>query len=213
MEMELMKIISIEGNIGSGKSTFVNELKNNIENVIFIDEPVDQWNEIKDKEGKTIIEKYYEDKNKYSFPFQMMAYISRLVLFKKAIESKKYDIIITERCLYTDKYVFTKMLYDEGLMNLIEYSIYNKWFKEFVEDYDIHYVYLKTSVETVNSRVLKRSREGEKIDISYLRKCNDYHNKWLSNEKNVTIINANNEKNNKDTKKWINIVKDVINKT
>ena len=208
-----MKIISIEGNIGSGKSTFVNELKNNIENVIFIDEPVDQWNEIKDKEGKTIIEKYYEDKNKYSFPFQMMAYISRLVLFKKAIESKKYDIIITERCLYTDKYVFTKMLYDEGLMNLIEYSIYNKWFKEFVEDYDIHYVYLKTSVETVNSRVLKRSREGEKIDISYLRKCNDYHNKWLSNEKNVTIINANNEKNNKDTKKWINIVKDVINKT
>lgn len=208
-----MKIISIEGNIGSGKSTFVNELKNNIENVIFIDEPVDQWNEIKDKEGKTIIEKYYEDKNKYSFPFQMMAYISRLVLFKKAIESKKYDIIITERCLYTDKYVFTKMLYDEGLMNLIEYSIYNKWFKEFVEDYDIHYVYLKTSVETVNSRVLKRSREGEKIDISYLRKCNDYHNKWLSNEKNVTIINANNEKNNKYTKKWINIVKDVINKT
>ena len=208
-----MKIISIEGNIGSGKSTFVNELKNNIENVIFIDEPVDQWNEIKDKEGKTIIEKYYEDKNKYSFPFQMMAYISRLVLFKKAIESKKYDIIITERCLYTDKYVFTKMLYDEGLMNLIEYSIYNKWFKEFVEDYDIHYVYLKTNVETVNSRVLKRSREGEKIDISYLRKCNDYHNKWLSNEKNVTIINANNEKNNKDTKKWINIVKDVINKT
>ena len=47
-----MKIISIEGNIGSGKSTFVNELKDNIENVLFIDEPVDQWEEIKDKKEK-----------------------------------------------------------------------------------------------------------------------------------------------------------------
>ena len=31
-----MKIISIEGNIGSGKSTFVNELKDNIENVDYL---------------------------------------------------------------------------------------------------------------------------------------------------------------------------------
>ena len=208
-----MKIITIEGNIGSGKSTFVNELKDNIENVLFIDEPVDQWEEIKDKEGKTIIEKYYEDQKKYSFPFQMMAYISRLVLLKKAIESNKYDIIITERCLYTDKYVFTKMLYDEGLINLIEYSIYNKWFEEFIEDYNIYYVYLKTSPDTANLRVLKRSREGEKIDILYLTKCNDYHNKWLNDEKNVTIIDANNEKTIKDTQKWINIVRDIINKT
>ena len=121
--------------------------------------------------------------------------------------------IYKKHLLPIKEYVFTKMLYDEGLINLIEYSIYNKWFEEFIEDYNIYYVYLKTSPDTANLRVLKRSREGEKIDILYLTKCNDYHNKWLNDEKNVTIIDANNEKTIKDTQKWINIVRDIINKT
>ena len=45
------KIISIEGNIGSGKSTLLNNLKEEYKynpNVVFLDEPVDSWNNIKD---------------------------------------------------------------------------------------------------------------------------------------------------------------------
>ena len=123
-----MKIISIEGNIGSGKSTFMKKLKENNKDkrVLFLDEPVEEWNTIKDIDGKNIIEKYYSNQEKYAFSFQMMAYISRLTLLKRAFESKKYEIIITERSLYTDKNVFCKMLYDDGLINLIEYKIYNK---------------------------------------------------------------------------------------
>ena len=43
-------IYSIDGNIGSGKSTLIKELqKNNMDqSIIFIPEPVDVWNEIKD---------------------------------------------------------------------------------------------------------------------------------------------------------------------
>ena len=44
------KIISIEGNIGSGKSTLVEELRKkfgNNEKVCFLQEPVDIWNTIK----------------------------------------------------------------------------------------------------------------------------------------------------------------------
>lgn len=208
-----MKIISIEGNIGSGKSTFMKKLKENNKDkrVLFLDEPVEEWNTIKDVDGKNIIEKYYSNQEKYAFSFQMMAYISRLTLLKRAFESKKYKIIITERSLYTDKNVFCKMLYDDGLINLIDYKIYNKWFDEFTDLLqNIHYVYLKTEPNIANERVLKRSRKGEIIDIRYLIRCNDYHNNWLNKEKQVIVIDANKENDEKNIKLWINMVETLI---
>ena len=84
----MSQIISIEGNIGSGKSTILKSLKEHFENsrnIIFLQEPVDEWATIKDKEGNTILSKFYGNQKKYSFAFQMMAYISRLNLLMNAI--------------------------------------------------------------------------------------------------------------------------------
>ena len=49
-------ILSVEGNIGSGKSTILNYLKENNQNsnIIFLKEPVDKWDKVKDIEGKTL---------------------------------------------------------------------------------------------------------------------------------------------------------------
>ena len=82
------KIVSIEGNIGSGKSTLLENLRNyykNNKNVIFLREPVEEWDKIKDNEGNTMLKKFYADQEKYSFAFQMMAYISRLKILRDTI--------------------------------------------------------------------------------------------------------------------------------
>ena len=123
------KVISIEGNIGSGKSTLLSHLKQslsaeNVPQIIFLQEPVDEWENIKDEQGNTMIQKFYGDQTKYSFSFQMMAYISRLALLKKSIEENPNAIVITERSLFTDKFVFAKMLYDSKKMESVEYQIY-----------------------------------------------------------------------------------------
>ena len=110
-------IISIEGNIGSGKSTLMAELKlmyADTPDVIFLQEPVDEWNTICDEEGRTMLEKFYANQTKYSFSFQMMAYISRLAVIRTAIRNNPGCIFISERCLHTDKHVFAKMLYDDN---------------------------------------------------------------------------------------------------
>ena len=55
-------IVSIEGNIGSGKSTLLKELKkcSDLNNkFVFVQEPVDEWNNIKDSSGESIIQKFY----------------------------------------------------------------------------------------------------------------------------------------------------------
>ena len=70
-----IKIVSIEGNIGSGKSTLLENLRKyygNNSHIIFLKEPVDDWEKIQDKQGNTILKKFYADQEKYSYPFQMM---------------------------------------------------------------------------------------------------------------------------------------------
>jgi len=189
------KIVSIEGNIGSGKSTLLENLRNYYnENscVVFLREPVDDWEKIKDKQGNTMLKKFYSDQEKYSFAFQMMAYISRLKILRDIVKKIKDDksknyIIITERSLYTDKYVFAKMLHDQGKIEDVCYQIYLNWFDEFAKDFPIDYsVYVNTDPQICYNRIHKRAREGEEvIPLAYLQECHNYHEEFLDNEKGI----------------------------
>ena len=178
----MVRIISIEGNIGTGKTTFLRNLKKHFENredVCFLDEPVDLWMNCKDQEGN-ILEHYYKDQKKYGFQFQMMAYISRLSILRKALENPKYKYIISERSLFTDKHIFCKMLYDDGIIEEIGFQIYNMWFDEFISFSSFVPVYLRTLPEVSYERVQTRARQGETIPLEYLQKCHNYHESWLS---------------------------------
>lgn len=212
-------IMSVEGNIGSGKSTFVRLLQQTSfqdTKVIFLQEPVDSWSQIQDKDGETILSKFYADQKKYSFAFQMMAYISRLALLKETVEANPDAVIITERCLLTDKNVFAKMLYDSGLIEEVEYQIYLQWFYNFQKEFPISYsIYLDTDPTIAFERVKKRNREGEDIPLSYLQQCHDYHTKWLYDRElapqKVVVLDANEDKNNYSVmNQWIQKVRDII---
>ena len=208
-----MRIIVVQGNIGSGKSTFVEKLKaryNKRNDICFLQEPVNEWLTIKDKQGVNILENYYKDQPKYAFMFQMMAYISRLTILKRAIESNLYKYIITERCLNTDRNVFCKMLYDDGLIEDIGYQIYNKWFDEFInfENVDYIHVYLKTDPQVSKKRVDIRARVEETIPTEYLTKCHEYHDRWLlTTDQKVVIIDSNQDiEINPNIDHWYNMV-------
>ncbi len=204
-------IISFDGNIGSGKSTIVQYFKKyfpkfcNLKTyhfrICFLDEPVNQWETIVDiNDGKNIIEKFYNNNKDYAFQFQMMAYISRLSLLRKAL-NEDYDIIFTERSIYTDKNVFAQMLYDNKQMSNTEHIIYTKWFNEFTDIIEnIKTVYIRTSPEICEKRVIKRARPGENIHLNYLKDCHYYHDIWLNNLEiiesgKVLVIDGNVETN------------------
>jgi len=181
--MPLTTIISIEGNIGSGKSTLLEKLRLRLENVnvLFLQEPVDIWETIRDSSGQTMLQKFYADQTKYAFSFQIMAYISRLSLLKKAIRENPGAIIITERSLHTDKMVFAKMLFDSGLIEDVNYQIYLKWFDEFTVECPLNkIIYVKADPEVCFNRIKKRSRQGESnIPLKYLQDCHTYHEEMV----------------------------------
>jgi len=141
-----------------------------------------------------LIEHFYKNPEKYSFCFQMTAYISRLAKLKKILKTAKQDdIIITERCVFSDYNVFARMLHDTGKINDIEFQCYSKWFDEFLSEMpSILFVYLKTDFDNCYARVTTRSRKGEKsISKDYLEMCEKYHNNWLDQEENKITLNGN----------------------
>ncbi len=219
------RLISIEGNIGSGKSTLLSNLKEHYKNnssVVFLKEPVDEWEQIKDKDGLTMLQKFYADQEKYSFPFQMMAYISRLAILRKVVKENKNAVLITERSLYTDKLVFAKMLYEQGKIEDVNYQIYLHWFEEFASDCPVNnIIYVKTSPEKCYERIHKRARQGEEvIPLAYLTSCDEYHNNFLSDNidpsKSIQcpklVLDGNNDIfENKDIlNDWINKIDKLI---
>ena len=211
-----VKIFSLEGNIGSGKSTLLAKLQeyfSNNSNIIFLQEPVEEWESIKDVNGNTMIQKFYENQEKYSFSFQMMAYISRLALLKKTVKENPDCIIITERSLYTDRLVFAKMLFDDKKIEDVNYSIYLKWFDHFADDFPLEgIIYLKTDPTICYQRVQKRSRAGEEvIPLEYLEKCSYYHNSMMF-EMNKTVQMTLNGNDNIKYKlyDWIDKIKPFL---
>lgn len=236
-------IVSIEGNIGSGKSTLLSNLKKHFKDnthIIFLKEPVDEWSKITDETGVTILEKFYDNQEKYSFSFQMMAYISRVKLLKETMKdidlknqkfelSCDYDysgskptkfIIITERSLFTDKMVFAKMLYDTGKIEDVNYQIYLNWFNTFADEFPINkIVYVRADPETCHKRIYTRNRNGEdNIPIDYLKSCSEYHDNMLDKNlsecvcKNQLVLDGNNNiyENVNILKEWISLVENFI---
>jgi len=212
-------LLSIEGNIGSGKSTLLKQLRDYYDNhytVLFLDEPVSAWEKIKDEEGNTMLKKFYADQQKYAFPFQMMAYISRLKILRDMVKSveeepDKHFIIITERSLFTDKYVFAKMLYDQGNIEDVCYQIYLTWFDEFAKDFPImNTVYVKTDPKICYDRIHLRAREGEEvIPLDYLQSCHEYHEAFLDQNNGIKtkllVLDGNVDifKNKKKLDDWL----------
>jgi ribonuclease HI/deoxyadenosine/deoxycytidine kinase len=181
-----------------------------------VPEPVDEWKSIVDHEGTPILTNLYKDTPKYAFRFQMMAYISRLHLLRQKMKENKYKIIISERCVQTDKNVFAQMLFDDGMIDHDEFQIYLNWFDEFLDDIVLGgIIYVRAEPDVCDSRVKIRAREGETIPLEYLTKCHNYHEQWLNDvTTSQLVINADVDTSLPENKyirqEWIDQINDWI---
>lgn len=185
-------LIYIEGNIGSGKSTFVRLLQNYLSKFatkpILVQEPVDEWMKTRDSDGSNILEKFYSDLPRWSFTFQMNSFISRAHKIQKERQpSNNWDpFMLVERSIYTDRHCFAVNCYESGQMTKMEYDIYCKWNDWLSKEFNLRpdgYIYLKCDPTINTTRISKRSRDGEAgIPQEYLESLHQRHEYWMKTE-------------------------------
>jgi deoxyguanosine kinase len=205
-------IISLEGNIGAGKTTMLKQLIHHLEslnykNYVVIDEPVQEWMTPIPSiyPPQSIFELYYNNQTTYGFLFQMIALQTRLQKLLEAVKKYPNHVIITERCHQTDQHIFAKMLKEAGKMTEVEKYVYDQWYNMMVPMLEaqcskILYLYLQTSPSVCVSRIQHRARAGEhdKISVDYIESLHKYHEDWLlklckEDAESVYIYHSNSE--------------------
>lgn len=179
-------VISLDGNIGSGKTTMLGHMRESemFSDVSFVDEPVSDWMNIKGEDGSNILEKFYDKRARWAYTFQNIAFLTRYINLKKAMDGSK-RIIITERSVLTDRNVFAKMLYEDKSISEMEWRLYVMWFDALMSSFDLEVhgiLYINTPVDLCMERIAKRARSGEElISVDYMRDLDRYHRMWIDN--------------------------------
>ena len=196
-------LISVEGNIGSGKTTLIEELKDVkflLPHVIIL-EDVKEWTSFVDQEGNNILEMYYKNREKYSYCFQSLVLVSRIQHIVKTIKENPNSIIITERSQLTDLMIFAKTLYENKAMTEIEWLTYNKCYSILASLIDVQIdliIYNETSPDVCMNRIGTRNRKGERlIQKDYIEQLHQKHDEWLSSS-SIPVFKINGNINKED---------------
>ena len=205
----MQKRIIVEGNIASGKSTFLDYAKKKYgEKIEIIKEPLDKWQNVN---GENLLEKFYTDPQRWAFAFQVYAQFTLMSRHKDS------NITFMERSILSGRYCFVENLFKNKLLTTLEYNILDSLFEDCIRDTDFldHTIYLKTEPEAAMKHLQLRNRKEERgVDISLLKQLDELHDKWLLEGKyhvpgTLHVINVSYDWE-KDSQEYDNVLKKII---
>jgi len=187
-------IVYFEGNIGAGKTFNINLLKKYYSNeFIFLTEPVQLWKDI------GIFDKYYKDKKRWAFTFQILSLISKIIRADEYLNTNK--TLIIERSGFGDKIMFFDLLYKQKYISDIEHKIYELFFENIINKYKIlngsirKFIICDAPDNILMKRIKERNREGELISKELIIGLSEQLHKKLIPElkkrnKKILILNT-----------------------
>nr|CAD7429412.1 unnamed protein product [Timema monikensis] len=180
--------VSVEGNIGCGKSTFIKhfgqfpQVDSHLATKLYIlvyvcQEPVELW---RDVQGHNLLELLYKDINRWNFVFQNFVQLSRLNIQTRSTDNK---VQMFERSLQNNRFCFVEMARKNKQLSEPEYTVLCEWYNWICNNTDIQLdliVYLRSSPEIVHQRIQKRNRPEEMfISLDYLKDLHNSYESWL----------------------------------
>ena len=203
-----LKHIVISGNIGVGKTTLAEKLAKKYNWKILLEEV----------DNNPYLDDFYKSMKNWSFHLQIFFLNSRFKQIQNI--SKTNDTIIQDRSIYEDYEVFTKNLFDSGILLKREFENYKRLYDtilEYVKVPDLLIYIRNKNINNIINNIKKRNRNFEKkINTEYLKNLNNYYENWIKHysNKNLLIIDVTNKdfiKNSKDLKNIYNIIETKIN--
>lgn len=184
--------ISIEGNIATGKSTFIKILEDASarEDWEITPEPVSTWTQIdgqnKAKNAKKeILGQFYTDPLRWAYTMESFTFITRLHVEKQRRKKpSSVSCSINERSVYSSKYIFARNCFETGLMSETEWAIYQDWSTYLLDSLGElqldGFIYLRADPDVCAKRMSKRGRPEEQgVTVEYLKQLHEKHERWL----------------------------------
>lgn len=173
-----MPIITIDGNIGCGKTSVLNYLHKY--NKIAIDlEPVESWN--------NYLSKLYDEKIDV-FKFQVRIWLDRCWVQEKSDKTT----ILMERSPFFIKNTFVDVAFNQGMLTDSEYTTIKDLYQKTDSLWCCNtYIYLRSAPDNCYRRIKKRNRFSEKnITLEYIKALHERHEETYLNavESKINII-------------------------
>ena len=174
--------VLVEGNIGCGKTTFLQHFSQFLDKIDVLYEPVDRWRNVN---GYNLLGLMYDNPSRWSFPFH--SFVQMTMLDNHIFKAPK-PVKIMERSVFSSHYCFVENMRQTEKILDCEYEVLNQWFKFVTEEAILPLqvdliVYLRTSPDKLLERIKSRSRNEElSVNLDYLTQLHLLHETWLHSQ-------------------------------
>jgi len=171
------QLITIEGNIGAGKTTLSHLLAKHFDAQLILEQ----------FEDNPFLPKFYEDADRYAFPLELTFLAARYKQLKKQLTNRDlFQTITISDYLFIKSKLFAKVNLPKD-----EYELYETLF-------DIIYpnlpqpevlIFLQAPIAKLQSNITERNRDYEQqIENQYLEKIQDAYSTFLKSQPFITLM-------------------------
>lgn len=173
-------MIILEGTIGAGKTTFLEQLQSYLPTYMMGPEPLQDWHQ--PKNGPSLLECFYSDPQRWAYTLETLTLMSRVRDYQRYLEQYGTRYIV-ERSVFSGQACFARNSYESGYLNEIEWQSYNNWYNFLLKKHALRpqgFIYLRVDPECAYQRIKKRNRPGESaVTLEYLTRIGTLHDEFL----------------------------------
>nr|WP_299169230.1 2-amino-4-hydroxy-6-hydroxymethyldihydropteridine diphosphokinase [uncultured Allomuricauda sp.] len=168
-----LQFISIEGNIGAGKTTLCKMIAEDFNAKLVLERFADN----------PFLPKFYEDQARYAFPLEMSFLADRYQQFTD--DTSQFDLF--KSFMVSDYDIFKSLIFAKITLQKEEFNLYRKVFNFMYKEVRKPqiYLYLYQDTERLLANIKKRGRDYEQnIDATYLEKINQGYMDFIKGHPN-----------------------------
>lgn len=175
MKNKSPRIVAVAGNMGSGKSSLVEWLRQQFDMVPFF-EP---------NEENPYLSDFYADMSRWALNSQLFFLVRRFQIHRAVVRRAAEDPrpVVQDRTLYEDAEVFAAHLHQAGHLDERDWGMYQDLYRTLRDEIrppDLM-IYLRCPLKALTQRIRRRGRAFEKgIPRSYLASLERLYEAWYA---------------------------------